>query len=230
MCSSDLDFTPLSQVKLLNFLETRSFERVGGTTPLKVDVRIIAATNRNLEELVTQSKFREDLYFRLNVVELRLPSLIERIDDLSILVAYFLLSLERRTGERKNISIDAMDLLRAYQFPGNVRELRNAIERSWFLSEGDIILPEHLPHRIRFSRVQTQTRLVSIDEVVDGVCKEFYTNGDTVDMYDKVMNRFEEPLIRWSLKLTTGNQVQASKILGINRSTLRKLIDKYSLM
>jgi DNA-binding NtrC family response regulator len=225
------DFSLLSQVKLLNFLETRTFEKVGGTTPQRVDVRIVAATNRDLEELVHQNKFREDLYFRLNVVELRLPPLRERISDLPLLAAYFLVTLERRTAQRKHMSLDAMEQLKKYTYPGNVRELRNAIERAWFLSEGEVILPEHLPHRIR--NVQppaAKPREVAVEEVVDRVCRELFVGGETEDLYPKVIERFEEPLIKWAMKLTSNNQVQSSKILGINRSTLRKLIDKYSLM
>ncbi len=220
------DFPPLTQVKLLNFLETRTFERVGGTRPINVDVRVIAATNRNLLELVENGEFRKDLYYRLNVVEISLPPLRERKEDIPILTAYFLLNLERKTGKRVVMSSEAMEVLKRHDFPGNVRELRNAIERAWFLCEGDVILPEHLPPQVRTGRTGAG---LSVEGMVEGICESLYKPGETEDMYDRVMDTFEKPLIAWALRTTNGNQVQASRILGINRSTLRKLIVKYSL-
>ncbi len=124
------------------------------------------------------------------------------------------------------MSSEAMEVLKRHDFPGNVRELRNAIERAWFLCEGDVILPEHLPPQVRTGRTGAG---LSVEGMVEGICESLYKPGETEDMYDRVMDTFEKPLIAWALRTTNGNQVQASRILGINRSTLRKLIVKYSL-
>ncbi len=224
------DFPPLSQVKLLNFLETRTFERVGGTSSLRVNVRIIAATNRNLEELVREGEFREDLYFRLNVVELHLPPLRLRKEDLTLLCAYFLLMLEQKTGEQKVLSTEAFSSIKNYDFPGNVRELRNALERAWYLSEGDVILPEHLPPRIVGQKeTEPAGEFLSVEEMVRKLCAEIYASGGVEDLHTRVMERFEQPLVKWAMEISDGNQVVAAKILGINRSTLRKLIKQFDI-
>ncbi|MFA4986253.1 MAG: sigma-54 dependent transcriptional regulator [Candidatus Brocadiia bacterium] len=222
------DFSPISQVKLLNFLETKSFERVGGTTPIKVDVRIMAATNRNIDEMVASGTFREDLFYRLDVVEIRMPTLRERREDVTMLTAYFLLNLEKKTAISKKMSSEAMEILKEYPFPGNVRELRNAIERAWFMCKSDTILAENLPPRLT-EKPTTVDEKAPVDEVVSSVCRQVFVEGKTEDLYDRVMSVFEKPLVIWALKLTDGNQVQASRVLGINRSTLRKLAEKYSL-
>ena len=213
---------PLSaQVKLLRFLEERRFERVGGTESVSVDVRIVSATNQNLEERVRDGRFREDLYFRLNVVRIEVPPLRDRREDIPLLVAAF---LDQAQG--KGISNDAMDLLRNHPWPGNVRELRNAIERGVVLSHGGPIRAEHLPETVVSPRPLGETGLEArVRELVERMAAE----GPKGDLFRHVEARWEKALLRRALELTAGNQVKAAEMLGINRMTLRKKMELYGL-
>jgi DNA-binding NtrC family response regulator len=210
-----------AQVKLLRFLEERRFERVGGTEAVAVDVRIVSATNLNLEDRVREGLFREDLYFRLNVVRIEIPPLRDRREDIPLLVAHF---LEQVHGA--GVTNDAMDLLRGHSWPGNVRELRNAIERGAVLAHGAPIRPEHLPEAVVSPRPLGETGLEArVRELVERMAAE----GPRGELFRHVEARWEKALLRRALEMTGGNQVKASELLGINRMTLRKKMEAYGL-
>ena len=210
-----------AQVKLLRFLEERKFERVGGTEPISVDVRIVSATNQNLEERVREGRFREDLYFRLNVVRIDVPPLRDRREDVPLLVAYFL-DLARGAG----VTTDALDLLKNHSWPGNVRELRNAIERGVVLARGTPVRPEHLPDTVTSPRPMGETDLEArIRELVE----KLVAQGQAGELYRHVEARWEKALLRRVLEQTGSNQVKAAELLGINRMTLRKKMEQHGL-
>jgi DNA-binding NtrC family response regulator len=210
-----------AQVKLLRFLEERKFERVGGTESVSVDVRIVSATNQNLEERVRDGRFREDLYFRLNVVRIDLPPLRERREDIPLLVAYYL-DVARGAG----VTTEALELLKNHSWPGNVRELRNAIERGVVLARGTPIRPEHLPDTVTSPRPMGETDLeAKVRELVE----KLVAQGAAGDLYHHVEARWEKALLRRVLEQTGSNQVKAAELLGINRMTLRKKMEQYGL-
>lgn len=171
------DISPATQLKLLRVVQDKVFERVGGSTPIKVDVRIIAATNKNLEEAIEKGTFREDLYYRINVVPIYVPPLRERKEDIPELVYHFLKDFAGKVSNRViDISPEAMDLLMSYTWRGNVRELENAIERAMVLTDDDTILAEHLPlpPSMGFSKDELRSKLGagSLAEQVDAFQKE----------------------------------------------------------
>jgi DNA-binding NtrC family response regulator len=210
-----------AQVKLLRFLEDRRFERVGGTESVSVDVRIVSATNQNLEERVREGRFREDLYFRLNVVRIDIPPLRERREDVPLLVAHYL-DLARGAG----VTSDALELLKNHAWPGNVRELRNAIERGVVLARGNPIRPEHLPDTVTSPRPLGESDLEArIRELVEKLVQQ----GQPGELYRLVEARWEKALLRRVLEQTGFNQVKASELLGINRMTLRKKMEQHGL-
>jgi len=211
----------LSQVKLLRFLEDRRFERVGGTENVQVDVRIVAATNRNLEERVREGRFREDLYFRLNVVKIEIPPLRERREDIPLLVAHAL-DLARGPG----VTEETLEILKAHSWPGNVRELRNAIERGVVLAHGAPVRPEHLPESVRSPRPLGES---DVEARVRELVEKLVQQAPSGDLFRAVEGRWEKALLRRVLEITEGNQVKASELLGINRATLRKKMDDYAL-
>ena len=211
----------LAQVKLLRFLEERRFERVGGTDAVPVDVRIVAATNQNLEERVREGRFREDLYFRLNVVKIEIPPLRDRREDIPLLVAYCL-DLARGAG----ISPEAMEVFKQHPWPGNVRELRNAIERGVVLARGGPIRPEHLPESILSPRPMGET---DVEAQIRGIVEKLVAQEPPGQLFRQVEARWEKALLRRALEMTGGNQVKAAELLGINRMTLRKKIEQYGL-
>ncbi|MBI2933436.1 MAG: sigma-54-dependent Fis family transcriptional regulator [Planctomycetes bacterium] len=215
------ELAPTAQVKLLRFLEERSFTRLGGTELLSVDVRIVSATNQDLDQRIREGKFREDLYFRLNVVKLRIPPLRERKDDIPLLVAHFL----EHSGAA-GIGDAAMEILRAHAWPGNVRELKNAIEHGAVLARGKPIQPEHLPETVlrplRSEATEIEARIARIvDQLVAG--------SPAGDLFRHVEAQWERALLKRVLDQVGGNQVKASELLGINRVTLRKKIQQYGL-
>jgi putative PEP-CTERM system response regulator len=198
------DMSLSMQAKILRVAQEQSFERVGGTKPVKVDFRLITATNRDLEEAIAKGLFREDLYHRLNVVTIYLPPLCQRKEDIPLLANYFLKRYNRVNGRKiKTISAEALDLLMDYEWPGNVRELENVIERAVVLSSNDVILPEDIllrsGKRILDSKIISSPRSISL---VEG----------------------EKALIQKALKTTHWNQTKAAKLLGIHRNTLRRKI------
>jgi two-component system nitrogen regulation response regulator GlnG len=216
------DMPLATQTKLLRVLQNGEFQRVGGNQTIKVDVRVIAATNKEPETLVAQEKFREDLYYRLNVVRIHLPALRERSGDIPVLVDYFL-----REARIKTVSPAALAILEKYNWPGNVRELENAIERSVVVARGNAILPENLPDEVREPRTIT----VAPDDLsaaIDAAVKPLFALARK-DSRFRLLPAVERELITRTLAETNGNQVQASKLLGITRATLRKRIEKFGI-
>jgi len=215
------EITLAAQVKLLRFLEERKFERVGGTESVSVDIRIVSATNQNLDERVREGRFREDLYFRLNVVRIDVPPLRDRRDDIPVLVAHFL-DLARGAG----VTSDALELLKNHAWPGNVRELRNAIERGVVLARGTPVRPEHLPESVTSPRPMGET---DVEARVRELVEKLIAQGTPGELYRMVESRWEKALIRRVLEQTGSNQVKAAELLGINRMTLRKKMELYGL-
>lgn len=205
---------PLStQVKLLRVLQEQQFERVGGTEPLQVDVRVIAATNRNLEALIREGSFREDLYYRLNVVTIEIPPLRERREDVSPLLQHF----ARRWSEQNDrkvpeFSREAWDLLLKYSYPGNVRELENIVQRAVLLSRGNVITTDDLPPSVRT------------------LPHEDPAHGEMhiADLPGQV-KRLEKELVLESLRLHAGNQSKAAEQLGISERNLRYRLKKWGI-
>jgi DNA-binding NtrC family response regulator len=198
------DISPDLQAKLLRFLQERDFERIGGTRPISVDVRIIGATNRDLDAAVKEGRFREDLYHRLNVVPITLPPLRERRDDIPELAAYFLDRFSRETKKRvTTVSPEAMDRLLGYAWPGNVRELANVIERALVLGQGATITPRDLPPRVVAS---------AGEPAPDG------------GSYQTAVNAYRRELIMNALARTGGNRAAAAAALGLHRTHLMRLL------
>ena len=198
-----------SQVDFLRVLETKEFRRLGGTKLLKVDTRIIAATNRNLEQAVKQGDFREDLYYRLNVVPIRLPPLRDRADDIPLLVDRFLVECAaQHHREPKDVSREAMRLLRLYGWPGNIRQLRNLMERLVVTVKDTMIQPEHLPEEIQASKEDARTMVVTL--------------GTSLD-------QLEREVIQRTLTEITNHREKAAKLLGISLRTLQYKIKEYGI-
>jgi len=229
------EMPPASQAKLLRFIEEKRFERVGGTVPVEVDVRILAATNRDLRGLIKERHFREDLYYRLNVVAIELPTLRARKEDLPLLVASFLARLKdgSATGRAPEISREALQLLQRYDWPGNVRELKNALEHAAAVARGLAITPAHLPPHI-IKNLQgldpaTGTTLEELVRLRTHQALDKCVGREEGNVYGVVVADVEKVIIETALKRSAGNQVQASKLLGIHRTTLRKKIEEYGL-
>ncbi len=217
------------QAKLLRFIEEKRLERVGSTESIEVDVRIIAATNRNLPETVANKEFRQDLYYRLNVVSIDLPSLRERMDDIPLLVAHFLAKGEPSC----EIGQDAMKVLQRYQWPGNVRELKNAIEHAVLLARGQPIQVDHLPeHIVQDVRGDGPQRGQSLENLLQAKANQELDAAEKTgegNIFLNVTSIVERVVLETVLKRVDGNQVKASRLLGIHRTTLRKKIEEYSL-
>lgn len=219
------------QAKLLRFLQERMFQRVGSSKPRKADVRIVAATNRNLYDQVLEGKFREDLYYRLNVVPIRLPRLRERPEDVPPLIAHFLRRICSRNGiPSKQFDPDAMRAMIAYPWPGNVRELENTIERMEILTEGPVITLADLPDEIRSAiGVQAHTGSVSTGaglpiakESDSGISSAKPELAGTIDDMEKLA-------IENALKFTKGNVRAAARRLGIGAATIYRKMKKYGI-
>jgi transcriptional regulator with PAS, ATPase and Fis domain len=197
------------QAKLLRVLQEHEIKRVGGTEPTKIDVRIVAATNKNLEDLVEEKKFREDLFYRLNVVAIHLPPLRERAEDVPLLARHFLRKYSE--GNQKTIaqiSPEALELLSTYRWPGNVRELENVIERSVTLTRHSVILPEDLPRRIRAEKREDLAKTLPSHIT---------------------LSELEKLYIQKILEETGGNKKKAAEILGIDRRTLYRMAARHGL-
>jgi two-component system nitrogen regulation response regulator GlnG len=216
------------QAKILRVLQEKEVSRTGGSQSIPVDVRIIAATNQDLAEKVRKKEFREDLFYRLNVVPVQLVPLRERREDIPLLLDYFLAkSCTEMNTPPKQCSAEALELLCAHDWPGNVRELENSIKRAVILSSDPLLTPYDFQglHRGRGSEIATED--LSLEGIVDIKLRSSLTNMERMgsgDLYDVVIEQVERPLIRFVLEKTRGNQVKAAEILGINRNTLRKKI------
>ena len=203
------EMTSALQAKLLRFLEEKTFRRVGGTADLQVDVRVVAATNRNLEEHVRSERFREDLYYRLRVLPVTLPPLRERTGDVAVLASHFVAQYAREF--RKGVwglTADAIRRLEAYGWPGNVRELKNAVERAVLLAEGERLLPEDF----------------LLGGAGGGAADAFRLPPAGVDLEE-----LERDLVVQALRRTGGNQTQAARLLHLNRDQIRYRVEKFGL-
>ncbi|MBN7773650.1 sigma-54-dependent transcriptional regulator [Clostridium aminobutyricum] len=208
------DISPSLQVKLLRVLQQKSFERLGGLKTIVADVRVIAATNKNLFEEVKQKRFREDLYYRLNVVPIHLPPLRERPEDIENLINYFLENSANISGINapKIMSADALDCLKNYYWPGNIRELENIIERCVVISSGSIIHVNCLPIEIRESNM------------------DFAVNQENETMLNAAIDNREKEVILKAIQENNGNKTKAALALGISRRSLHRKLQKYDMV
>ncbi|MCA9045755.1 MAG: sigma-54-dependent Fis family transcriptional regulator [Planctomycetaceae bacterium] len=215
------DMSPLTQAKLLRVLQDQTFERVGGNTPIKVDVRIIAATNHDLKKLVSEGVFRSDLYFRLSVVTIQLPPLREREDDLRILAEYFLRKYGEQFGKSvRGLAPETLQILQQYHWPGNVRELESTIKQSLLTARGTVLLPEFLPP-LGELMASPQQAPNSAEEFLSKEFVEERLQAGTENLYAEAIGNVESQLFQQVLQHTNGNQLRAAAILGISRVTLR---------
>jgi transcriptional regulator with PAS, ATPase and Fis domain len=203
-----------TQVKLLRVLEEGTFRPVGSTEERKVSVRIIAATHRDLKKMIAQGKFRQDLYYRINVLTLSLPALRERKEDIPLLVEHFIKKLNGKNGSARSLSGEGLDCLIKYNYPGNVRELKNLIERVFMLCDNDVISSKDLPMEV--TRETEGHHLLSSDN----------WHGCTLSA---IIKRTEMQVIGEALKHVKGNKLKAAQLLNISRSTLYAKIEEYHL-
>ena len=256
------DMPPATQTKILRVLQNGTFERVGGNTTLKVDVRIIAATNKPLEEAVSRKEFREDLFYRLNVVRVHMPPLRDRRGDIRLLVDFFLRKIGGPGAGTKSIGEKTLAVLEAYHWPGNVRELENVLRRAVVVSKGPALLEGDLPGELLqptpalrpiagsagtapapiappvtpgdavAESTPPATEAVSTDPAITGDIRPLVLQlfrWARLQRGLKVLPAVERELVIEALKETQGNQVQAAKLLGITRATLRKRVDKFGI-
>jgi DNA-binding NtrC family response regulator len=203
------EMTPAMQVRLLRAIQEREFMRVGGTHAIEVDVRFLAATNRNVQEAIESGELRQDLYYRLNVVTLTLPPLAQRKDDIPLLAHYFLKRQSERMGKKvESISDEVLDVFSSYGFPGNVRELENIIERGVALARGSTLETAHLPEDLKRMGLRV-----------------FRREGGKMPSLDE----HERAYVQWVLKEVDGNRSRAAAILGIDRVSLWRKLKRYNL-
>jgi transcriptional regulator with PAS, ATPase and Fis domain len=209
------DMKPFLQSKILRVLENQTFMRVGGEREIKVDVRIVAATNRDLEELVKEGLFRKDLYYRLKVMVVEMPPLRERAEDILLLANLFIEENNKEYNKNiKGLSGEAKKILIQYPWPGNVRELKNVIERAMILTDQEYLTPKQLPFELRHTEPNTRRRMTpELFEVTDEMSLEIMEKSHI----SEVLKRLE-----W-------NKSKTSKVLGISRATLRAKIKRYNL-
>ena len=221
-----------AQTRLLRVLQQGEYTTVGGRTPIKTDVRIIAATNKDLRQLINQGLFREDLYFRLNVVPIRLPPLRERSEDIGDLVRHFFTLAEKEGLPAKQIETAALDRLRRYRWPGNIRELENLIRRLAALYPQDVItasvIESELAQPVLAPPPEEKTGEEGLSVSVEKHLAAYFSGfGDHLPppgLYHRILREVEYPLISAALAATRGNQIKAAELLGVNRNTLRKKI------
>ncbi|WP_370319160.1 nitrogen regulation protein NR(I) [Oricola sp.] len=228
-----------AQTRLLRVLQQGEYMTVGGRTPIKTNVRIVAATNKDLRSLINQGLFREDLYYRLNVVPLRMPPLRERLEDIGDLVTHFLAKVQNEGLEAKRILPDALQLMARYHWPGNVRELENLIRRLSALYPQEEITPEIVAAELdageggEQSPASLLTGDVTISQAVELNMQDYFRSfGDGLPppgLYQRVLAELEQPLILATLAATRGNQIRAAEVLGLNRNTLRKKIKEHGI-
>lgn len=215
------------QAKILRLLQEKSIERLGGRAPIPVDVRIIAATNRDLEDAVAKGRFREDLYYRLKVVTLSVPPLRDRSEDIPLLADYFMVQYSREMGiANPGINKDAKTVLQTKSWPGNVRELANTIHKMLIFSRGAPITVEDIPKVEDTSVGETET---DMEKFLQNWFKKKLGAGKKPDLFNTLMDEFGKMLVAEALKLTGNNRTHAAKILGISRPTLLSKIEKYRL-
>jgi two-component system nitrogen regulation response regulator GlnG len=226
------DMTPPTQTKILRVLQSGTFERVGGNQPIQADVRVIAATNKPLEAAVAAKQFREDLFYRLNVVRIHIPPLRDRRADIPLLVNYFLKKISREQQQPpKSIAASVIKTLEKYHWPGNVRELENAIRRAIVMAKSDAILLSDLPPEISGQGATGAAISYAGDKAgtdAAALARQLFQWARR-DPKLKIIPAVERELVIQALKETNDNQVHAAKLLGITRATLRKRIDKFGI-
>jgi two-component system nitrogen regulation response regulator GlnG len=225
------DMPPELQVKLLRALQERAFERVGGHELIRMDVRVLAATHRDLEGMMKAGRFREDLFYRLNVVTLSLPALRDRRGDVPLLVEHFLAKYAESLGER-GVAAEAMDRLAGYDWPGNVRELENVIQRAMVMASTGVIMPEHLPIGPVTAAAAAVSTDASLEEIIERKmhdCVRGLRGHASANLHGLMVGLVEKPLLRAVMRETRGNQVRAAQLLGINRNTLRKKLKEHGI-
>jgi Nif-specific regulatory protein len=203
------ELSPMTQVKLLRVLQEQEFERVGGTETIKIDIRIIAATNANLEKMMNEGRFREDLYYRLNVFSIFLPPLRERKSDILLLADHFMLKYGRQNGKSiRRISTPAIDMLMAYHWPGNVRELENCVERAVLMCEDQVIHSYHLPPTLQTAESSNTLARLTLAKAVES---------------------YEKEIIQDALKSTRGNKARAARLLDTTERIISYKIQNYQI-
>jgi two-component system nitrogen regulation response regulator GlnG len=226
------DMPPEAQTRLLRVLQEGEFTTVGGRQSIRADVRIVAATHQDLRDLIAEGRFREDLFYRQNVVPVRLPPLRERVEDIPDLARAFLRKAEAEGLPRKTISSKALDLLRGQPWPGNVRELENLMRRLAALCANDMIdetvVEQELAARPSSALDVDRDGGQTLSSAVETHLRRYFAlHGDALPpagLYDRILKEVELPLIALTLAATRGNQLKAADLLGLNRNTLRKRI------
>lgn len=218
------------QAKILRLLQEKSIERLGGREPISVDVRVIAATNRDLETALSEGRFREDLYYRLKVVTIWLPPLSERSGDIPLLADYFLAQLATKMGiENPGMTREAKGLLDRCPWPGNVRELANVIQKALIFSRGLPIGPDDINKAMSGESVVRKVDGEGAQEVIRQWVRKVLVSETGENLFDYFMDHFAAILITEALRLTGGNRTRAAKLLGLSRPTLQSKIEKYGL-
>jgi two-component system nitrogen regulation response regulator GlnG len=222
------DMAPRTQAKILRLLQEGTFERLGGSEPILTDVRVIAATNQDLDAMIDRGRFRKDLYYRLRGVTIHLPPLREHREDIAELAHYFMFRFNRQLGTAvQSISPAALELLETYDWPGNVRELQSVVREALIVSAGPTILPDFLPselHRQGSDEPETAPDVGSVSEADWGMLKEFVemaaAKGET-DIYRRALERFDRLVISHAMQVAGGQQNRAAEMLGLSRVTVR---------
>lgn len=227
------DMSLSTQAKILRVLQEGELERLGGTETIKVDIRIIAATNKNLEKEVETGRFRKDLYWRLKIISIDLPPLKKRLEDIPALVDYFIARFSEKYGKPiRYITEAAINKLKSYYWPGNVRELENRIRRAVLLNTGDVILEEHIKlesdQESSFKTTNREQLIRSLQDKLEDLIPEILRLSDQ-NAHSNIIELVEEMLISRAMKECAYNQVKAAKMLGISRNTLRHRIKKYNI-
>jgi transcriptional regulator with PAS, ATPase and Fis domain len=214
------DISANVQTKLLRVLQEKEISRLGSNDSIKVDVRVITATNRDLEQALNNGAFREDLYYRLNVIPIFLPPLRERREDIPLLIDHFIKRYSKLNNKTMiGIAEDALELCEAYDWPGNVRELENAIENAIVLGEGETLLAEHLPVTLSMRKTAMEGFAAESDD-------DFFPGGSS---YREKMETAEKKILEEAIRQADGNKSEAAKQLGISLRTMRYKIQKYKL-
>jgi two-component system nitrogen regulation response regulator GlnG len=229
-----------AQTRLLRVLQQGEYTTVGGRTPIRTDVRIVAATNKDLRTLINQGLFREDLFYRLNVVPLRLPPLRERSEDIPDLVRHFFRQVEREGLQPKRIAADGIERMKRYSWPGNVRELENLVRRLAALYPQDEISPEIMEAELSTgdhdaaagaegALPEDMSIAQAVERYLQGYFASFGQDMPPPGLYHRILAEVEYPLVLASMTATRGNQIKAAELLGLNRNTLRKKIRELSV-
>src|SRR5262249_52272556 len=228
------DMMPLTQTKILRVLQDGQFERIGGNETIKADVRVIAATNRDLGTLIEEGRSRQDLYYRLNVYPIRLPPLRQRAGDLPLLAQHFVRRFSQELGkEVEGITPDVLGLLERYPWPGNVRELQSMLKQAIIQATGPVLVPDCLPPAIRGEASEpTSPRAIGAPDLEAALTRfvEDRLHAGSNDLHGEVLALVERQLVLQVLRLTGGNQSQAARILGLTRKTLRGKLDSLGIV